>query len=165
MPNLMDTIIVKRWIRNTATPRCRPESSNVQEGNMKPYVPGEEEVFGYGALSYCWGYCQNFTTTKASLPNYILSIDFNALPRTLKDAVTTTRNLGLRYLWVDALCIVQDDREDKDAEITRMGNVYQNAIITIVAANSPGVECGFLDYKPLPKPVPSIFRSCLTTRS
>jgi Heterokaryon incompatibility protein (HET) len=55
-------------------------------------------------------------------------------PSTLQDAVTVTRNLGLRYLWIDALCIQQDDKKDWDKEALKMRDVYKGARVTIAAA-------------------------------
>ena len=57
-----------------------------------------------------------------------------SLPQTVKDAVETTRNLGIRYLWVDALCIIQDSPEDKLKEIAGMGAIYKNATVTIAVS-------------------------------
>jgi Heterokaryon incompatibility protein (HET) len=95
-----------------------------------------------------------FTTTKAILDD-LSKIDWRQLPATIADAVSVTRSLGIRYLWVDALCIVQDDEEDKTREIREMGRIYRYARVTIAAANSPSVQCGFLnsltrDEVPLP---------------
>jgi hypothetical protein len=55
-----------------------------------------------------------------------------------------TENLGLQYLWIDALCIVQDDEEDRAREIELMGHVYENAEVTIVASRAKKVQDGFL---------------------
>lgn len=66
------------------------------------------------------------------------------LEQTIKDAVVVTQSLALVYLWVDALCIIQDDAEDKFPEIDRMGLVYSNAIVTIVASQAAAAQEGFL---------------------
>jgi hypothetical protein len=71
-------------------------------------------------------------------------IDWTQLPATLSDAVAVTRSLGIRYLWMDALCIAQDDDTDKAKEINE-GRIYNNARVTIAAANAPSVQSGFLD--------------------
>lgn len=93
----------------------------------------------YACLSYVWGkgsQTQYTTDTKDSLeaPNGLQVAD---LPPTIKDAIKVTKEAGLRYLWVDALCILQDDPSDKAKIISKMGPIYGNAALTIVAsANS-----------------------------
>jgi hypothetical protein len=66
----------------------------------------------YAALSYCWGGDQAFKTTLKSLPAYLEEIPED-LPQTLLDAIYVATQLGLRYVWIDALCIIQDSDEDK----------------------------------------------------
>jgi Heterokaryon incompatibility protein (HET) len=58
------------------------------------------------------------------------------LPKTIYDAAKITRKLGLQYLWVDALCIIQDLVEDWQRESANMGNIYSNAFITIQASGA-----------------------------
>jgi len=98
----------------------------------------------YVALSYCWGGKQSVTTTKESLKSRINGIPLNSLPKTIQEAIRLTRLLGYEYLWVDALCIIQDNQDDKSIEINAMGSIYKNATLTIAAANSDGVNKGFL---------------------
>jgi hypothetical protein len=76
----------------------------------------------------------------------------------MQDAIKITRGLGIKYLWVDALCILQDEVSDKSHEIERMGEIFRNATVTIAAANSPGATDGFLKAI---NPPPSIQSSIL----
>jgi hypothetical protein len=99
----------------------------------------------YVALSYCWGREPQFTTTKATFQDNIQGISITVLSRSVQDAVVTTRKLGIRYLWVDAICIIQDSPEDKSREIGLMGSVYSMAAITICASNASSAQEGFLD--------------------
>ncbi len=104
------------------------------------------ELVAYAALSYVWGNVSriyvnkdNFSTDSneihlAPLPSY--------LPRTFEDALTLTISLRLRYLWVDALCICQDDEDEKSHEISRMDMIYSQAYITFIAADGPDVNYG-----------------------
>ncbi|KAJ4287046.1 hypothetical protein N0V88_007811 [Collariella sp. IMI 366227] len=69
----------------------------------------------------------------------------SALPQTLQDAMAVTHRLGFEYLWIDALCIIQDSPEDKQREISQMHNIYQSAAVTIVAATASSVNQGFLN--------------------
>jgi len=78
----------------------------------------------------------------------VRGIDLNHLPNTLHNAVVTTRNLGFRYLWVDALCIIQDSDEDKMREINNMGGIYRNSTITLYAARAETVHGGFSPEPP-----------------
>jgi hypothetical protein len=63
----------------------------------------------YPALSYCWGTEQNFCTTNKSIADMEQGVPISLLPKGLQDAVMVTRALGLCFLWVDAICIIQDD--------------------------------------------------------
>jgi Heterokaryon incompatibility protein (HET) len=90
---------------------------------------------------------------KATLSNHLRGIDTTGLPQTLLDAIEITRDLHIRYLWIDALCIMQDegsDNLDKLAEIPRMGDIYKNSTLTIVASRSRTVKEGFLHQQFLP---------------
>lgn len=102
------------------------------------------EFAHYLTLSYCWGGEQPIQTLRRNIQNLSNNISLVELPQTLQDAVQTTRLLGYRYLWVDALCIVQDDADDKSREIARMAEIYHNSTVTIVAPNSKTVNEGYL---------------------
>ncbi|CAO2653535.1 Nn.00g029460.m01.CDS01 [Neocucurbitaria sp. VM-36] len=101
----------------------------------------------YAALSYCWGGDQTFKTTMETIRIYSKKISVN-LPQTLLDAIYVTRHLGLRYIWIDALCIIQDSNEDRAFEIGQMAKVYSNATITIAATRAAAVWQGFLSERP-----------------
>lgn len=70
------------------------------------------ETANYIALSYCWGTQPTVTTTSKTMQKRIARMPIETLPRTYVDAIKITRDLGIRYLWIDALCTVQDCRED-----------------------------------------------------
>ncbi|RYP76955.1 hypothetical protein DL770_007129 [Monosporascus sp. CRB-9-2] len=111
----------------------------------------------YAALSYCWGGPQVVCTTKETISMHTDSITLNNLPKTLRDAVTTTRGLRLKYLWVDALCIIQDDEADRMRELPCMAQIYNNAYVTISASTATSCHDGFLEprrlkYKPIRLP-------------
>jgi hypothetical protein len=98
----------------------------------------------YAALSYCWGGSQAVTTTIKTLPVHTQGLKFSSLSQTIQDAILVVSRLGEQYLWVDALCIVQDDPQDKMLEITKMDQYYKNAHITIIAGNAKAADDGFL---------------------
>ena len=86
-------------------------------------------------------------TVKATLAEYQNHLPLTVLSQTFKDAVVITRELGFRYIWIDALCIVQDDDEDWRREAIKMHTVYGNATLTIaVAASSSGTQ-GYLSAR------------------
>lgn len=99
-------------------------------------------------LSYCWGGSQEFTTTLDTLAQRSTAIPADDLPLTIQDAVLVTRHLGCPYLWVDALCILQDCENDKHREIAHMGSIYKNSTLTIAATNAQNVKEGFLKNIP-----------------
>lgn len=69
------------------------------------------------------------------------------LPRTITDAFEVCRKLGIRYLWVDSVCIVQDDPADKAAEMGKMASIFRNALVTICAASGASCKDGFLNER------------------
>lgn len=103
---------------------------------------GERPRGRYIALSYCWGEKQNYTTTLASLASMQVRIPWSELPLTIKDAIEVTRKLKVRYLWVDAFCIIQDSPGDWSAEAGKMVGVYGGAFLTISCAAGPDVQHG-----------------------
>ncbi|KAI4859896.1 heterokaryon incompatibility protein-domain-containing protein [Hypoxylon rubiginosum] len=96
----------------------------------------------WAALSHCWGDKQPIYTTRANLQRHRKGIPLSDLPRTFRDAVAITRSLGLDYLWVDTLCIVQRDPDDWKREAPKMGQVYEQAEIVIAAAGSSNAYQG-----------------------
>ena len=93
-----------------------------------------------------WGSDQVYTTTASTLDARKQQIPISDLPRTIQDAVQVTRQLGVRYLWVDALCIIQgSDSEairDWQRESAKMSDVYSGAFLTLAAASSSSVHQG-----------------------
>lgn len=87
----------------------------------------------YVALSHCWGEEQPLRLLRANMPEFERAIAPGLLPQTFLDVVDFVRRLGMRYVWIDSLCIIQDSPRDWAQEATLMGDVYQNAVITIVA--------------------------------
>ncbi|KAK4208390.1 heterokaryon incompatibility protein-domain-containing protein [Rhypophila decipiens] len=107
-------------------------------------APLAAEPYRYIALSYRWGEGNRLLTTKATYSQRQTAIEVQAIPKTIRDAVLVTRRLGIRYLWVDALCIIQDDEQDWKKEAARMGDIYMNALCTIAAHAADHADCGFL---------------------
>ena len=87
----------------------------------------------YVALSHCWGKKSLITTTTETLPDRITSIPWSELSQTFQDAVLITQWLGVRYLWIDSLCILQDSVVDWQDQSSKMAEVYENSHATLVA--------------------------------
>lgn len=101
----------------------------------------------YIALSYVWGGPQEFklvalNQNRLAKPGSLVDGENGKLPRTIKDAIVLTDSLGVDYLWIDALCILQDNEADKGVQIAAMAQIYGFSFITVVAASSPSVYGG-----------------------
>ncbi|KAI1425069.1 heterokaryon incompatibility protein-domain-containing protein [Xylaria sp. FL1777] len=105
----------------------------------------------YVTLSYCWGGPQPVTTTKATLEQHLRVLPASEFPQTIKDAIMVTRALKVKYVWIDAICIVQDDPEDKAVEISRMTDIYNLSYVTISASTASTCHDGFLQTRKLDK--------------
>ncbi|KAK7949228.1 HET-domain-containing protein [Apiospora aurea] len=101
----------------------------------------------YVALSHCWGQLtddEKFCATKGKMESIKAHIPFSSLPRSFRDAVTVTRELGIQYLWIDSICIIQDDDDDWAAEAQKMGDVFSSAYCTLAASSARSSTEGFL---------------------
>ncbi|KAL9619786.1 MAG: hypothetical protein Q9160_005622 [Pyrenula sp. 1 TL-2023] len=88
----------------------------------------------YAALSYKIGNVALFTTTAETLEERKAGFSVQQLVQTAQDAVWWTRKLGLPYLWIDSLCILQDSLTDWEIELSTMADIYENATVVIAAA-------------------------------
>jgi Heterokaryon incompatibility protein (HET) len=106
----------------------------------------------YAALSYCWGGKQIGMTLRENISSRLLELNEEDLSKTVQQAIWVTRRLGVRYLWVDAICIIQNCEEDRTNEIRQMCDIYRRAYLTIVAASASHSSDGFLQQRPSPSP-------------
>ncbi|PQE04863.1 HET domain-containing protein [Rutstroemia sp. NJR-2017a BBW] len=116
---------------------------------------GKERFGSYIALSYCWGtgtgkaplYC----TTAENIDNFKSGVDIHTLPKTFIDSILLCKHLGVNYIWIDAMCIIQGDANDWNEQAPQMGDIYSNAIFTIAAATGDNSQSGlFVDRDPRP---------------
>jgi hypothetical protein len=107
----------------------------------------------YACLSYCWGGHQTLKLTKATELSLSGSISLESLPILFRDAISVCRRLEIPFLWIDALCIFQGENEEVEwrEEAAHMGDIYQNAFITIFAASSSRPSQSFLHRKYHPR--------------
>lgn len=104
-------------------------------------IATEEERKGtpitrYASLSHCWGGADVPTLTSRTITGLKQGISPDKLPRTFSEAVAAVRGLGIRHLWIDSLCIVQDSADDWASEAGIMGDVYTNSTLNIMATAS-----------------------------
>ncbi|KAJ4986048.1 heterokaryon incompatibility protein [Stagonosporopsis vannaccii] len=100
----------------------------------------------YSALSYCWGKSKPLMTTKATLDSHRKGLQLHDMPKTYRDAIFVTFKLNIKYLWIDALCIIQDCDTDKIGELSSMKNYYENAHVMIAASGANSSDAGFLNF-------------------
>jgi hypothetical protein len=100
------------------------------------------ETGRYLALSHSWGASHRLTLTRANLSILKSGFMLSELPNTFQDAVIIARELGLPFVWIDSLCIIQDDPADWEMEASRMGAVYANAYLTVAASASKDDSSG-----------------------
>lgn len=127
--------------------RYDAEPIRLVETSQEPAATGR-----YIALSHRWGDLrreQRFCTYADNLTQRKERIEFDELPASFQDAVRVTRALGVRYLWIDSLCIIQEDPKDWAAESGKMEDVFSHAYCTIAASSAQSSLVGFLgDRRP-----------------
>lgn len=139
---------------NTVLPTRVVDVGDKDSGFLRLYYPAQPKKAEYLALSHCWGKLEEkdkFCTSLKNVDDLCRGFSMNDLPQTFKDAVTVTRELGKRYLWIDSLCIIQDDPNDWAFESKRMEAVFSNAYCTIAASAAADSTVGFLTRRHLPQ--------------
>lgn len=116
---------------------------------IRLHCSSKDEEGNYIALSHCWGQFTSdqrakFCTFKSNINDRCEGIEVDILPKTFRDAIRVTRELGKRYLWIDSPCIIQDDIRDWEKESKTMEIVYSMAYCTIAATSSKDSTRGFL---------------------
>lgn len=90
----------------------------------------------YTTLSHCWGDQRPLCTTKKSLDELSVEIPSTSIPKTYFEAMRITKICGISYIWIDALCIVQDDEKEWQSQASQMAQVYRGSQVTISATQS-----------------------------
>lgn len=155
----IDPHLVSHWIRKCETTHgslCQdtkfqpdperevPKNIRLIDVNQDCIVQRSWET-RYFALSYVWGSKPIPRLSKANICHVSTPGALHryfALPKTVNDAIKLTAMIGERYLWIDCLCLLQDDVEDMRIGIKSMDLIYETAHASIVAANGPDVESG-----------------------
>lgn len=114
-----------------------------ENGNSDVRLIQTNDFGKYVALSHCWGPPDKkpVETRKGNLQEHFKGIQFELLPKTFQDAAKVTKSLGLRYLWIDSLCIIHD-HDDWRQEAENMDQIYRNAYITLGASDAKDSTVG-----------------------
>lgn len=145
----------KRWLEKCGShENCPPQATvrlpthlievSQESGECRLHISDPGEHGHYVTLSHCWGRGIINVLKKANIKQLQATMRTESLPRNFQDAVVITRRLGLRFLWIDALCIIQDSVEDWACESSRMADVYQNGTLMISAVAAPDSQYGIL---------------------
>ncbi|KAK4493612.1 hypothetical protein PRZ48_015279 [Zasmidium cellare] len=102
----------------------------------------------YIALMHCWGTETFIKTTTSNVDAFHQELDEDLLPQSFKDAIKCARAIGVDHVWIDALCIVQDDLSDWQRESAKMRDIYGNAVLLVVADSAPNAAAGFVGARP-----------------
>lgn len=150
--------ILRQWLNNCNKNhmglRCRPSSTFLPtrlidvgrqpSTSIRLFETAKTDRCDYIALSHPWGSEPHFCTFRTNIEQHKMGIDVADLPATFKDAVTVTQELGLRYLWIDSLCIIQGKDGDFEQEAERMEDVFSSAYCVIAASSAQAQTDGFL---------------------
>jgi len=144
---------IEQCARNHGDRRCgdnkiKPLPTRVLDVGSETTPPrlvvGDGAQAQYIALSHCWGLAQRYITIRQTLKDHKKACLLEDMPKTFQDAVKVARDYGIRYLWIDSLCILQDDQEDWEREASSMGDVYSNAYFVLCASCAASDDEGFL---------------------
>ncbi|KAF5500103.1 hypothetical protein CGCS363_v006201 [Colletotrichum siamense] len=125
-PQWMPTRLVDIGLEDTHQWRLIETRRELQAGNPSPYM----------TLSYRWGSHPTILLKSSTLESFHSGNPIEQLPLTFRDAIRVVRHFGMRYLWIDSLCIIQDCVADWKAEAPMMRDVYANSICNIAASAS-----------------------------
>jgi hypothetical protein len=151
--------LARQWLSSCMKdhPECRNEHDAIPSrlifiGDGVPRLLLSTEISGtprYATLSHCWGKEEHQTLKRDTMKVFQECIPVEALPKTFKDAIYAAIELGLEYIWIDSLCIVQDDIDDWKMESVKMSSVYGNSTISLAASKATNGSDGmFADRRP-----------------
>ncbi|OAL45929.1 HET-domain-containing protein, partial [Pyrenochaeta sp. DS3sAY3a] len=113
----------------------------------------------YIALSHVWGpngIPDHTKLLKSNITQFHKRIPYSCLAKNFQDAINITRQLKLRYIWIDAICIIQDSTQDWKTESMKMASVYMNALLTVAIEDSPDSEGGCFRTVDFSKSLPTM---------
>lgn len=144
--------MVKKWLQDCSisddcvrTKQCRSPTRLIElmEKGERLYLTKENDNnLRYATLSHCWGKRSYKTLLSTNLSGFQVKIPTSAISLTFQDAFEVARYLGYRYLWIDCLCIVQDDEDDWARESAMMCTIYGNSNLNIAASSASDGSMG-----------------------
>lgn len=158
-PNIGEKALAARmWLSDCVESHvgCQPESKSklptrvldvsvANVGGSIRLCETKDEFGEYACLSHCWGPpgdSRVLRTVSETLSTFLEHIPWSSLPQTFRDTIDFVRAQGIRYLWIDSLCIIQDDPLDWDRESAKMADIYANCVISIAAWTSAHADGG-----------------------
>lgn len=171
-PQWIDDGILVRWYNNCVNNHggCQrppyleqlpaPEPEYFIDVSRNCLAPAPPDHPSYFALSYVWGQTVVVKVVKSNLDQLLRPGAFDgsekqvSLPKTVRHAMRLTRLLGERYLWVDSLCMVQDDEESQNEHLNRMASIYAYANAVIVPMDGKDAESGIRGLRDAPSAEP-----------
>ncbi|KAM0418330.1 hypothetical protein ACHAPD_004689 [Fusarium lateritium] len=135
IPDKVDFELLRKWLK-----LCKDNHDDVQKACIVKTPPD----CSYVALSYVWGTSKVLMhmSNNANLLLTTGSLNTEDIPKTVRDAISATAGLNEQFLWVDALCIIQDDPTMKISQIEKMDQIYAGAILTLVAGHGDSAAVG-----------------------
>lgn len=129
--------------------------------NIVRLVEPGHHIARYCALSHCWGPPNKrpFMTNRSNISEMLSGVSITLLPRTFRDAIALTREIGIEYLWIDSLCIIQGDDADWRLESEKMGQIFEQAFLVIAAAGSRNATEGLFNMPRYPSTRVPYFQS------
>jgi Heterokaryon incompatibility protein (HET) len=165
IPNKINPMLVKKWLKSCQRwhgGNCNESSPSSDNGRQFPQqfrvidawqmcIVKPPSNCAYFALSYVWGTAPVMKLTKGNIEDLSrpggLQHRWHEIPQTIQDSIRLTSSLGRRYIWIDSLCIVQDDIQDKAAMIPIMHLIYERAFLTVVAASGMSAAAGLPGFR------------------
>jgi hypothetical protein len=160
---------ISNWINNCETTHSSCQNSGSSSARTLPRrllrvdkdqvrlkeMKNNEEVV-YTTLTHCWGRLPFFKTSSSNLCANMREIPLRILTKTFQDAIQVTRALGISYLWIDALCILQDSTVDWEMEFPKTVDLYKYSALNIVAGTEAS-ESGLFRFR-WPSRIPAVRR-------
>lgn len=108
---------------------------DISNSSLRLVEPERQIKSAYAALSYTWGSLRCQIATSKTLQELKRNVPWDEMPAVFKDAIIIARKLGFKYIWIDTMCIIQDDPLDWEIEASKMAEIFSNASIVLVASS------------------------------